>query len=163
MTGSDLRGLTRLTFDGIAGFVDVVEAIHYSIASGPPFPGPADPGRTRGITGMVRSPQRRARRCLEQGVDGRVPGPQPAGTKGQPQARSNSSWSRLLLTGTPGRLSMAGVYGSAAALGFSTTPRSTVWPFRAMAWKCIFEPSISTSMNTKSRSKPVAEKACGRT
>jgi hypothetical protein len=34
MAGSDLRGLSRLTVDGIAGLVDVVEAIHHNIASG---------------------------------------------------------------------------------------------------------------------------------
>jgi pimeloyl-ACP methyl ester carboxylesterase len=53
MVGSDLRGLTRLTLDGIAGLVDVVEAIHHNIASGPGTLRPPTHGRVRGITGLV--------------------------------------------------------------------------------------------------------------
>lgn len=53
MVGSDLRGLTRLTLDGIAGLVDVVEAIHHNIASGPGTLRPPTHGRARGITGLV--------------------------------------------------------------------------------------------------------------
>jgi pimeloyl-ACP methyl ester carboxylesterase len=50
---SDLHGLSRLTIDAIAGVVDVVEAMHSTIASVPGFFGSPKPGRTTGITGLV--------------------------------------------------------------------------------------------------------------
>ena len=50
---SDMRGLSRLTIDAIAGVVDLVEAMHYNIANVPGFLGGAKPGRTTGITGLV--------------------------------------------------------------------------------------------------------------
>jgi hypothetical protein len=53
VVGSDLRGLTRLSLDGIAGLVDVVEAIHHNIASGRGTLRPPTHGRVRGITGLV--------------------------------------------------------------------------------------------------------------
>jgi hypothetical protein len=53
MAGSDLRGLSRLTVEGIAGLVDVVEAIHHNIASGPGTLGLPTAHPSRGITGLV--------------------------------------------------------------------------------------------------------------
>jgi pimeloyl-ACP methyl ester carboxylesterase len=50
---SDLRGLSRLTIDAIVGVVDLVEAMHYSIASLPGFAGKTRTGRTSGITGLA--------------------------------------------------------------------------------------------------------------
>jgi len=50
---SDVRGLSRLTIDAIAGVVDLVEAMHYNIASIPDFAGGTKPRRTTGITGFV--------------------------------------------------------------------------------------------------------------
>ncbi len=50
---SDLRGASRLTIDGIAGIVDVVEAMHYNIASIPGLRARSDRSRTSGITGLV--------------------------------------------------------------------------------------------------------------
>ena len=50
---ADLRGLNRLTIDGIAGIVDVVEAMHYNIASVPGILAEPKRGRTTGITGLV--------------------------------------------------------------------------------------------------------------
>lgn len=50
---SDLRGLSRLTIDAIAGVVDVVEAMHYNIARVPGILAPAKPARTTGVTGLV--------------------------------------------------------------------------------------------------------------
>ena len=47
----DLRGVSRLTIAGIAGIVDLVEAMHRNIASVPV--GRAPKGRTTGITGFV--------------------------------------------------------------------------------------------------------------
>ena len=51
--GSDLRGLSRLTIDAIAGVVDVVEAMHDSIASVPGVFVPPKSGRTTGVSRLV--------------------------------------------------------------------------------------------------------------
>jgi pimeloyl-ACP methyl ester carboxylesterase len=54
MDAADLRGVSRLTIDGIAGIVDVVEAMHYNIASVPSLLGkPTRRERTTGITRLV--------------------------------------------------------------------------------------------------------------
>ena len=50
---ADLRGLNRLTIDGIAGIVDLVEAMHYNIASVPGILAKPKRDRTTGITGLV--------------------------------------------------------------------------------------------------------------
>jgi pimeloyl-ACP methyl ester carboxylesterase len=50
---ADLRGLSRLTIDGIAGIVDLVEAMHYNIASVPGILAKPKRGRTTGITNLV--------------------------------------------------------------------------------------------------------------
>jgi pimeloyl-ACP methyl ester carboxylesterase len=50
---ADLRGLNRLTIDGIAGIVDLVEAMHYNIASVPGILAKPKRGRTTGITSLV--------------------------------------------------------------------------------------------------------------
>jgi pimeloyl-ACP methyl ester carboxylesterase len=53
VAAADLRGLNRLTIDGIAGIVDLVEAMHYNIASVPGILAKPKRGRTTGITGLV--------------------------------------------------------------------------------------------------------------
>jgi pimeloyl-ACP methyl ester carboxylesterase len=50
---ADLRGLNRLTVDGIAGIVDLVEAMHYNIASVPGILAKPKRGQTTGITSLV--------------------------------------------------------------------------------------------------------------
>jgi pimeloyl-ACP methyl ester carboxylesterase len=50
---ADLRGLNRLTIAGIAGVVDLVEAMHHNIASVPEILAKPKPDRTTGITGLV--------------------------------------------------------------------------------------------------------------
>ncbi|MEP6678485.1 MAG: alpha/beta hydrolase, partial [Betaproteobacteria bacterium] len=50
---ADLRGLSRLTLDAVAGVVGLVEAMHYNIASLPGTPGASAQRRTTGITGLV--------------------------------------------------------------------------------------------------------------
>ena len=50
---SDLRGVNRLTIAGIAGIVEVVEAMHHSIASVPVMLGKPKRGRTSGLTRLV--------------------------------------------------------------------------------------------------------------
>jgi pimeloyl-ACP methyl ester carboxylesterase len=50
---ADLRGVSRLTIDGIAGVVDLVEAMHYNIASVPGILAKPKRDRTTGITRLV--------------------------------------------------------------------------------------------------------------
>jgi pimeloyl-ACP methyl ester carboxylesterase len=50
---ADLRGINRLTIDGIAGVVDLVEAMHYNIASVPGFIAEPKRDRTTGVTRLV--------------------------------------------------------------------------------------------------------------
>src|SRR5258706_6177006 len=50
---SDLRGINRLTIDGIAGVVDLVEAMHYNIASIPGLIAKPKRERTTGVTRLV--------------------------------------------------------------------------------------------------------------
>jgi pimeloyl-ACP methyl ester carboxylesterase len=50
---ADLRGVSRLTIDGIAGVVDLVEAMHYNIASVPGLLAKPKRDRTTGITRLV--------------------------------------------------------------------------------------------------------------
>ena len=51
---SDLRGASRLALAGIAGIVDIVEAMHGNIASLPRKRGANAAGtRTRGLTGLI--------------------------------------------------------------------------------------------------------------
>ncbi len=52
-SASDMRGLNRLTIDAIAGVIDLVEAMHYNIASVPGIARKSKSGRTTGITGFV--------------------------------------------------------------------------------------------------------------
>ena len=50
---NDLRGVARLTIAGIVGIVDLVEAMHYSIASVPAMRSTRRGDRTKGITRIV--------------------------------------------------------------------------------------------------------------
>jgi pimeloyl-ACP methyl ester carboxylesterase len=50
---SDLRGLSRLAIDVAAEVTDVVEAMHYTIASTRSLSGASTPGRTRGTIGLL--------------------------------------------------------------------------------------------------------------
>jgi hypothetical protein len=50
---SHLRGLGRLTIDGIVGVTHLVEAMHHTVISVPWIFGTSTTGRTRGITGLV--------------------------------------------------------------------------------------------------------------
>lgn len=50
---SDLRGLARLAVSGTQGVTRVVEAVHHTVLQAPAPLGPARPGRTRGLTGLV--------------------------------------------------------------------------------------------------------------
>jgi len=49
----ELRGINRLVMAGIAGVVDLVEAMHYNIARIPGLAATSERDRTQGITGLV--------------------------------------------------------------------------------------------------------------
>jgi pimeloyl-ACP methyl ester carboxylesterase len=53
VAASDLRGVNRLTIEGIGGVVDLVEAMHRNIASLPGMLAKPNGNRTTGITGLV--------------------------------------------------------------------------------------------------------------
>jgi pimeloyl-ACP methyl ester carboxylesterase len=67
---ADLRGVSRLTIDGIAGIVDLVEAMHYNIGSVPGILAKPKQGRTTGITGLVYRSIRGVIGLVGSGLDG---------------------------------------------------------------------------------------------
>jgi pimeloyl-ACP methyl ester carboxylesterase len=69
----DLRGLNQLTIAGIAGIVDLVEAMHYNIASVPGFAKPKR-DRTTGITRLVYRSIRGAIGLVGHALDGLLAG-----------------------------------------------------------------------------------------
>ncbi len=67
--GADLRGINRLTLAGIAGVVDLVEAMHYNIASVPGILAKPRRERTTGITRLVYQSIRGVVGIVEYGLD----------------------------------------------------------------------------------------------
>jgi pimeloyl-ACP methyl ester carboxylesterase len=67
---ADLRGVNRLTIDGIAGVIDVVEAMHHNIASVPSILAKPKGSRTTGITGLVYRSIRGVVGHVGNGLDG---------------------------------------------------------------------------------------------
>jgi len=67
---ADLRGVNRLTIDGIAGLVDVVEAMHLTIARIPGILAKPKRSRTTGITGLVYRSIRGVVGLVGHGLDG---------------------------------------------------------------------------------------------
>ncbi len=66
---ADLRGISRLTIVGIAGVVDLVEAMHYNIASVPRILAKQRRDRTTGITRLVYQSIRGVLGVVEHGFD----------------------------------------------------------------------------------------------
>jgi pimeloyl-ACP methyl ester carboxylesterase len=65
----DLRGVSRLTIDAVAGLTDLVEAMHHTIAGAPAPLGKPREGRTKGITGFVYGSVRGVTRLVGGGLD----------------------------------------------------------------------------------------------
>ena len=65
----DLRGLSRMTTDAIAGLTDLVEAMHLNISRVPAPLGEPAAGRTSGITGFVYRSIRGVTRLVGGGLD----------------------------------------------------------------------------------------------
>lgn len=53
LRASDLRGAARLATQATAGVARIAEGVHQSVLGAMGLPGGAEPGRTRGLTGMV--------------------------------------------------------------------------------------------------------------
>jgi pimeloyl-ACP methyl ester carboxylesterase len=74
---ADLRGINRLTIDGIAGVVDLVEAMHYNIASIPGVIAKPKRDRTTGITRLVYQSIRGVIGLVGHALDGLLAGLEP--------------------------------------------------------------------------------------
>ena len=66
---SDVRGVARLATDATTGLADLVEAMHERIARPPGSEPAAQPGRTRGITGLVYRNVRGVARVVGGSID----------------------------------------------------------------------------------------------
>lgn len=53
LSASDVRGIAQLATQATLGVARIVEGVHQSVWSGMGFPGGKEPGKTRGITGLV--------------------------------------------------------------------------------------------------------------
>jgi pimeloyl-ACP methyl ester carboxylesterase len=76
--GADVLGLSRLGVDATVAIVDLVEAMHHTIASGAGIVGAGPAGRPSGITGGVYSAVRGTTRVVGKGLNallGAVTGP----------------------------------------------------------------------------------------
>lgn len=69
LQAADVRGLTRLGFDGVVGVTDIVEAMHHTIAARTLPLGAAPAGRTSGITGFVYRTVRGSTRIIGKSCD----------------------------------------------------------------------------------------------
>ena len=65
----DLRGLGRLTIDGVAGVTDLVEAMHAAVTHLPAIVGKSAPATTTGLTGFVYRSVRGVTRLVGTGVE----------------------------------------------------------------------------------------------
>ena len=68
-TGSDLRGVSRLVIDAVAGVTDIVEDMHRNIARVSPIVGTAPAGGACGISGLVYRSVRGITRAVGFGLD----------------------------------------------------------------------------------------------
>ena len=65
---SDLRGSARMAVQAAAGVARVVEGVHQSVLGSMGLPGGTEPGRTRGLTGMVYQGIHGVTRLVDQGL-----------------------------------------------------------------------------------------------
>jgi len=78
MRPSDIRGLAQLATLATQGVTNIVEGVHQSVWSTMGVPGGAEPGRTRGITGLVYGTVRGVTKLVGKGLDTALSGLQPA-------------------------------------------------------------------------------------
>ena len=69
LQGADVLGLSRLGFDAALSVVDIVEAMHHTIASRAGIVGATPAGRPSGITGFVYGAVRGSTRVVGQGLN----------------------------------------------------------------------------------------------
>ena len=74
---SDIRGIARLATQATEGVTDIVEGVHQSVWSTVGAPGGPEPGRTRGLTGLVYRTVHGVTRVVGTGADLVLTGLQP--------------------------------------------------------------------------------------
>jgi pimeloyl-ACP methyl ester carboxylesterase len=114
LTGADWRGLSRLGIDALVGVMDLVEAMHHTIASGAGIVGPAPGGRPSGVTGFVYRVVRGTTRVVGHGLDAvlaAMPTPDTGSSTSDREAivsALNGVWGdHLAATGNPLAISMS--------------------------------------------------------
>ena len=90
--GSDLRGMSRLAFDGIAGLIGMVETMHGNIA-GHSRLAPWAEGRTRGVTRLIYRSIRGVTHLTGAGVDAALSLMGPVRTVEHPTSSRSRNWS----------------------------------------------------------------------
>ena len=68
-TAADLRGVSRLLIDAVAGVSGIVEEMHRNIAGVAPIVGASPSGRARGISGLVYRSVRGVTRAIGFALD----------------------------------------------------------------------------------------------
>jgi pimeloyl-ACP methyl ester carboxylesterase len=114
LTAADWRGLSRLGIDALVGVMDLVEAMHHTIASGAGIVGPAPGGRPSGVTGFVYRVVRGTTRVVGHGLDAvlaAMPTPDTGSSTSDREAivsALNGVWGdHLAATGNPLAISMS--------------------------------------------------------
>jgi hypothetical protein len=77
LRASDIRGIAQLAAQATEGVTDIVEGVHQSVWTTLGVAGGAEPGRTRGITGLVYRTVRGVTRLAGKGVDTVLAGLEP--------------------------------------------------------------------------------------
>lgn len=128
---ADLRGLAQLVIDGVVGVTDLVEAMHQAAGSRAGIVGPAQSGRTRGLTGLAYRAVRGTTRGIGHALDALLAvlpaGDRPARPRREAiVAAVNGVWGdHLLATRNPLAIAMTLRIGGrpyAAALASATSP-----------------------------------------
>ncbi|WP_302175123.1 triacylglycerol lipase [uncultured Hydrogenophaga sp.] len=68
LRSSDLRGSARLAIQATAGVTRIVEGVHQSVLGSMGLPGGTEPGRSRGLTGMVYQGIHGVTRLVDRGL-----------------------------------------------------------------------------------------------
>jgi hypothetical protein len=84
LRASDLRGVARLAAQATTGISRVAEGVHQSVLGTMGVPGGAEPGRTRGATGLVYQSIRGVTRFVDAGLQAGLTRLEPFFTQGVP-------------------------------------------------------------------------------
>jgi hypothetical protein len=86
LRASDLRGVARLATQATRGISRVAEGVHQSVLGTMGLPGGAEPGRTRGLTGMVYQSIRGVTKLVDAGLQAGLARLEPFFVQGAPGA-----------------------------------------------------------------------------